>query len=339
MMKVSFLVTYYNQKQYVSQSLESILKLEKPFQWEILVGDDGSDDGTTQVVREYMDRYPENIFLYVMDREPEKKYEVVRRASANRLNLVGHMTGDFFCVLDGDDYYCHPGFVARALEIFEKDPTLSIVAFGYQAFSETAGILSRHTLPAGAVDPGHYLQTGLYTPGGACVLRNYMSPQRKAYLEGIGYFDDNNIVINNLHFGGMYAIDEISYAYRQTQSSIYNSMAYAEKAVLNAQSYDVDALLLPQHRDALALRYGTCLLQTHFLGSKLGSMLGSRKWEQYYTSCRQLEASVTATMLDPSNATGQEKQQLSRLIRHIFKAHPKSSCMTFLRCWKRRILG
>lgn len=40
-MKVSFLVTYYNQKEYVQQSLDSILAIEKPCEWEIIVGDDG----------------------------------------------------------------------------------------------------------------------------------------------------------------------------------------------------------------------------------------------------------------------------------------------------------
>ena len=53
-MKVSFLVTYYNQKEYVQQSLDSILAIEKPCEWEIIVGDDGSTDGTIERVNEYI---------------------------------------------------------------------------------------------------------------------------------------------------------------------------------------------------------------------------------------------------------------------------------------------
>ena len=41
-MKISFLVTYYQQAEYVRQSMESILALKKPEAWEILIGDDGS---------------------------------------------------------------------------------------------------------------------------------------------------------------------------------------------------------------------------------------------------------------------------------------------------------
>ena len=68
-MKVSFLVTYYNQESFVRESLDSILALEKPGEWEILVGDDGSSDGTAAAVREYVDADPEHIRLFVMPRE------------------------------------------------------------------------------------------------------------------------------------------------------------------------------------------------------------------------------------------------------------------------------
>ena len=54
-MKVSFLVTYYNQEKYVEQSLNSILAIEKPFDWEILIGDDGSTDGTIDIIKRYIE--------------------------------------------------------------------------------------------------------------------------------------------------------------------------------------------------------------------------------------------------------------------------------------------
>lgn len=338
-MKVSFLVTYYNQKEYVRQSLDSILNIEKPCDWEILVGDDGSDDGTTEIVRQYMTQYPEHIFLYVMDREKDKKYEVVRRASANRLNLVDHMTGDFFCTLDGDDYYCNIEFLSRALDIFKEQPGVAIVGFGYQRFSEKAGVLSSHTLPAGPIETYAYLTSKMFTHAGACVMRNYMTTERKAYLNRIVYFDDNNIVMNNLHFGQLYAVDEVIYAYRQTDSSVYNSMQYAERAVLNAQSFDVDMLLLSGQEQALVERYGESLLQTRMLGKALKRLLGEEKWCRYCNGCQQLENSVTYVMLDASQSTPQAKQRIRRMMCHIIKTSPKKACLNILRSLKHRIVG
>ena len=57
-MKISFLVTYYNQKEYVKPSLDSILAIEKPCDWEIIIGDDGSTDGTIEIInRQQMMRH------------------------------------------------------------------------------------------------------------------------------------------------------------------------------------------------------------------------------------------------------------------------------------------
>ena len=76
MSKISFLVTYYNQAQYVSQSLESILAIDFPDDclYEILVGVDGSNDGTQAAVQKYVEKYPGKIKLFEMPREQNIKY-------------------------------------------------------------------------------------------------------------------------------------------------------------------------------------------------------------------------------------------------------------------------
>lgn len=334
-MKISFLVTYYNQKDYVRQSLDSVLAIEKPCDWEILVGDDGSNDGTADVIREYMEKYPDNIFLYVMDREPGKKYEIVRRSSANRLNLVTHMTGDYFCFLDGDDCYCHTGFVVQALDIFAQQEDISAVAFGYQLYSKKMGVLSQDTLPDGPIETAAYLASGMYTPAGACVFKNFMSAQRKSFLQDIVYFDDNNIVTNNLFFGKLYGVSQVIYSYLQTEESTYNAMQFAERAVLNAQSFDVDMLLLPQERKALLDRYGNSLLQVKFLGSSMKRLLGEEKWERYCAGCSQLSRSAAFAMLNPACAP--DRKYARQTVWAVAKAHPRTALREFLRCCRQRL--
>lgn len=336
-MKISFLVTYYNQKEYVRQSLDSILAIDKPCDWEILVGDDGSSDGTTEVVREYMAQYPEHIFLYVMDREPGKKYEIVRRSSANRLNLVDHMTGGYFCFLDGDDCYCDTQFIRKALDIYEKQPALSVVAFGYQMFSDKSGVQSRHTLSCGIMDTAEYLRKGMYTHAGACVFRNFMSEQRKAFLHELAYYDDNDIVINNLKFGTMYAVAEVVYSYRQTESSTFNAMGFAERAVLNSQGYDVDCLILPQQREALLARNSLSLLWLYYLRGSLKRLLGAGKWQRYLDSCRKLENSLTYRIMNVAEKTAAGEKIILQALFPIMKEHPKRALKEFLKCVKYRV--
>lgn len=327
-MKISFLVTYYNQKEFVRQSMDSILAVEKPCDWEILVGDDGSNDGTVDVVKEYMARYPENIFLYVMDREPNKKYEVVRRSSANRMNLLDHMTGDYFCFLDGDDCYCHRGFAAEALALYRAHPEAAVVAFGYETFIDGQGVLERHCLPAGPVDTTTYLSSGAYIHAGACVFKNYMSEEFRGFLHRLGYYDDNNIVTANLAFGFMYASESIIYGYRQIENSTIHSMNLAEVSVLNTQSYDVDVALLPAQADALLHRYSIAVLNMYFLRNKLPKLLGQDKYQRYLQGCSQLESSLSYALLhlDKSKA---EKRRITCTAWKLIKMHPKVAIRQF----------
>ena len=47
-----------NHKDYIAQALESILMQEVTFPYEIIIHDDASTDGTTDIIREYEKKYP-----------------------------------------------------------------------------------------------------------------------------------------------------------------------------------------------------------------------------------------------------------------------------------------
>ena len=66
---------------------------------------------TVGEIEKYVKTDPEHIKLFIMPRERGKKYFSVQRASQNRLNLLSHASGDFFCTLDGDDFYCDSEFL------------------------------------------------------------------------------------------------------------------------------------------------------------------------------------------------------------------------------------
>lgn len=315
-MKISFLVTYYNQEAYVRQSLDSILAINKPSEWEILVGDDGSSDGTVSLVNEYIDKYPNNIHLYIMPRDKGQNYDSVQRASLNRLNLLEHATGDCFCTLDGDDFYYDKNFVLDAISIFERYSDVSVVSFGYSYYQNNS--LGREfLLPVGAdqrVDTKYYL-SNLYLPAGACVYRICWDQKRIDYIKKIGYFDDNDIVINSLNYGKMFYINRSIYAYRQTGRSIYTSMSAVEQAVLNAIGYDVGIKLIDKHmHDVILYRYGGALLVIFLYRMKIKTLLGEEKFNKYIKISIKIDDSITYKVLtlDVHNA----KQLITKFVTH-----------------------
>lgn len=320
-MKVSFLVTYYNQKQYVKQSLESILEIEKPCDWEIIIGDDGSTDGTLAVINSYVKKYPDKIKLYIMPRENDRKYDSVKRASANRLNILERSTGDLFCTLDGDDYYCDTLFVKEAIDVFEKYDDVSVVAFGFKYVGDMTSN-KEITLPTEVrnqrVDKKTFLEN-FYLHAGGCVHRKCFDDKRIEFIKEIGYFDDNNIVINSLNYGEMFSINKAIYTYRQTGQSVYTSMNELEQAVLNVQGMDVDLRLIDKNlKQEVINRYATSLIFMYIWKKQLHLLLDEETIEKYEQGCATMRPSYCYELLK-YDILGKENKKLQLTVKHVMK--------------------
>ena len=59
---VTVLMATYQGKQYLEQQLDTILAQTVPVK--ILISDDGSDDGTREMLENYAGWYPEQVFLH-----------------------------------------------------------------------------------------------------------------------------------------------------------------------------------------------------------------------------------------------------------------------------------
>ena len=64
MMEVSIITITYNQKEFVNDTIDSCLKqtFDKD-KYEIIISDDGSTDGTQEIIQEYANKY-KNIVPY-----------------------------------------------------------------------------------------------------------------------------------------------------------------------------------------------------------------------------------------------------------------------------------
>ena len=59
--KVSILCMAYNHEQYIKSALDSFLMQKTSFEYEIIVHDDASTDGTAEIIKEYAKKYPKRI--------------------------------------------------------------------------------------------------------------------------------------------------------------------------------------------------------------------------------------------------------------------------------------
>lgn len=289
-MKISFLVTYYQQRDYVRESMESILALQKPAEWEILIGDDGSADGTIEAARAYAERDPAHIRLYVMERDPGKKYIAVERASMNRLNLLRHATGDCFCIMDGDDFYSGTDFIPLATDILEKRGEVSVVAFDTWQYREgSARRADKRGDPKPVNVPRKRYLRWQYTHAGACVFRRNQTEDDLRRLETLGYYDDNDIMLDALNRGKLVRIHLPAYAYRQAEGSVYTTMSPAERAALNLAGLGACLRIMDSkwEKDVLA-RFATAVWMAWFLRKRLPENRESARFRGYLEACRRM---------------------------------------------------
>ena len=81
--KVTIFCLTYNHSAYIREALEGFLNQKTNFPYNILVFDDASTDGTSEILRDYQQRYPDIINLYV---SPENTYgKAERRDILNKL--------------------------------------------------------------------------------------------------------------------------------------------------------------------------------------------------------------------------------------------------------------
>jgi glycosyltransferase involved in cell wall biosynthesis len=123
--KVSVEVITYNQAQFIAQALESVLNQKASFEWEIVVGDDYSTDGTREILKSYVGRYPERIRLLLHP----------RRLGPDRLGLEGKNNllatyracrGEYVALLEGDDYWTDDYKLEKQVRFLDTHPGCSL---------------------------------------------------------------------------------------------------------------------------------------------------------------------------------------------------------------------
>jgi len=112
---ISVMIGAYNAAPYLGEAIESVFaQTQRPL--ELIVVDDGSDDGTGDVARSYGDR----LTLVRQERGGN---------GAARNTAVAQARGDFFAFLDADDRFT-PAKLALQLAALRADPELDVV-FGH----------------------------------------------------------------------------------------------------------------------------------------------------------------------------------------------------------------
>ncbi len=116
MPKVSVIIPTYNCAQYISEAMESALA-QSYQDFEILIIDDGSTDNIKDVIKGYLDNFPNKV-RYIFQEN---------HGLANARNTgIQNAKGEFIALLDADDRWL-PDRLEIGVREIEADPTVGLV--------------------------------------------------------------------------------------------------------------------------------------------------------------------------------------------------------------------
>ena len=113
----------YNQKGFIRDALDGFVMQQTNFPFEVVVHDDASTDGTTDIVMEYAERYPEIIKPMV---ETENQWQKGGLKHIISIMNEQHRRGKYIAFCEGDDYWIDPNKLQRQVDFLESNPDYSM---------------------------------------------------------------------------------------------------------------------------------------------------------------------------------------------------------------------
>ncbi len=210
---VSIGLPLFNGSQTLAVAIRSVL-LQTYRNWELIMVDDGSTDGTKEVARSFHD--------------PRVKFVdgAVNRGLPFRLNeLVERSTGEYFARMDQDDV-AYPGRIERQLRFLQAEKTIDLVGCrvivfrGHgQALGARGGAKTSHEEICARPTRGFHLAH----PTWMGRLKWFRS---NPYSTRAEWSDDQELLLRTHTHSRFACLPEILFGYRETALSIRKSFLY-----------------------------------------------------------------------------------------------------------------
>jgi glycosyltransferase involved in cell wall biosynthesis len=143
-------VLTYNHADFVAQALESVLGQKASFEWEIVVGDDCSTDGTREILKSYARKHPERIRL-LLHPQGLGPHDLGLAGNNNLMVTYGACRGEYVALLDGDDYWTDDSKLEKQVRFLDTHPSCSLCCHAVAV--EYSGERGRHWDPVIGVSP------------------------------------------------------------------------------------------------------------------------------------------------------------------------------------------
>ncbi|MCQ2241391.1 glycosyltransferase family 2 protein [Treponema sp.] len=298
--KLSVLIVSYNEEKFLEECFDSILNQKVDFEYEVIVGDDGSSDNSISIIKSYEHKF-KHFKYFIQDREPGlNKSNVIAsiRASNVVFKAISMSEGQYLNVVSGDDYFIDKTFYQKSINFLDNHKS-------YSAYISSFCM----TYPDGSVED--YVITS----------KKRFSFWYKQYVHLSCFVFKNlkndNVLLNSFcdDCGLQYSIglngklkytEDVTFAYRQREKSIMHSNDREELDICEMMLFqDILNKKLPSLSKSFAFFKLYILSLLHFKGPFL-SLYGKRgrldeeKYQKYTSFFSKFGNDLIGSLIRPN---------------------------------------
>ncbi len=222
---LSVCVRTHNQEKFIAEALDSVLMQRTNFDFEIIVSDDASLDGTVKILKEYQNVHPDKIRLLLSEKNiggPENLKRVIEASNAK-----------YITCLDGDDFYTDEYKLQKQVDFLETHPEYAACFHNTWYADENGRLCGLFNCPDfHAVHDAHeFIRERWFVPIHSAVMR-------REYIEFPEWYntvmnDDYVVHLSVAKHAPYYYMPDVMVAYRRHGNN--TSLAYHDQILTDTQ--------------------------------------------------------------------------------------------------------
>ena len=218
---VSICCSTFNHVNYIEDAIRGFLAQETSFAFEVIIRDDASTDGTTEIVQDYAGRYPEIIRAVV---NTENRFAIGERP----IHIWSSVIRGKYCALcEGDDFWISPVKLQRQFELLEKypDAVMSVARSHYYQQDGNDMRYLRTTNDYKGILLGFEEVNKLYFHTSTYLIRaNLFKKVIRKYFAGHTIYGDTGLRAILIMHGSFVLLSEVVSVYRTTGTGIWSRL-------------------------------------------------------------------------------------------------------------------
>lgn len=235
---LSIAVISYNQEDFISEAIQSVLLQEHPYTFEIIVSDDASTDNTQLILKSFRDKHPDIIKLVLRNKNVGP--------SNNLYELLLHCSGKYIALLEGDDFWTDNLKLKKQVEFLEINSKYIACTHRYRVVDENGSEISSEYFGPGRPNFGeynledfkNYIYFGLL---GSVLLRNIFYQTNKQFeiiSKAHPFVSDITLNLILVLEGAIYILDDNMAAHR----IIIREKGTNYKSIISRKNQTIDRL-------------------------------------------------------------------------------------------------